>query len=95
MSGDGSAVPEYACLAAGIQARRNNRNLTQGDVAATLGFRQQSVSRWEAGTHRPTIEQMPGLTRLLRFEIHELMTLAEDAAAVTTRPAEPFGSFWS
>ncbi len=84
------SAPKYADLAAAIQARRIDRNLTQGEVASTLGFRQQSVSRWEAGTHRPTIEQIPALARLLRFEIHELMALADYGAAVTTRPAESF-----
>ena len=47
----------YGALAAKIVEGRTALGFTQASFAAELGFRQQAVSRWEAGTHRPTVEQ--------------------------------------
>ena len=49
------APQHYAALAAKIVEGRTARGFTQAEFAAELGFKQQAVSRWEAGTHRPTV----------------------------------------
>lgn len=40
-------------LGAKIAKARGDAGLTQTELARILGIKQQSVSRWEAGTHRP------------------------------------------
>ncbi len=39
--------------------------MSQIAFAATLSLKQQAISRWEAGTHRPDIEQIPALAKLI------------------------------
>jgi DNA-binding transcriptional regulator YiaG len=36
-----------------IQALRRHLGLTQGELAATLGTRQQTISEWETGMYKP------------------------------------------
>ena len=40
----------------------------QRDLGAALGFAQQSISRWEAGTSRPRSGEMPRLVRALKLK---------------------------
>jgi DNA-binding transcriptional regulator YiaG len=39
--------------AAGVRALRRHLGLTQQELAAELGTRQQTVSEWETGMYRP------------------------------------------
>lgn len=39
--------------AAGVRALRRHLGLTQQELAAELGTRQQTVSEWETGIYRP------------------------------------------
>ena len=80
--------PKYACLAQAIVAGRGCRR-TQSELATELGVKQQSVSRWEAGTHRPTVDQIPRLAAALGREPHELMTLAGYGVLVSAAPTKP------
>lgn len=77
---------KYADLAQAIVAGRGSRR-TQSELATDLGVKQQSVSRWEAGTHRPTVDQIPRLAAALGREPHELMTLAGYGVPVSAAPA--------
>lgn len=72
---DPSAQP-YADLAAKIVEGRTARGATQAAFAAELGFKQQAVSRWEAGAHRPTVTQIPALAALIDVDVATLMQLA-------------------
>ncbi|HBK04686.1 MAG TPA: hypothetical protein DDZ81_02350 [Acetobacteraceae bacterium] len=66
----------YAPLAAKIVEGRIVLGVTQAAFAAELGFKQQAVSRWEAGTHRPTVAQIPALAALIDVDVATLMQLA-------------------
>jgi DNA-binding transcriptional regulator YiaG len=55
--------------AEGVRALRQHLGLTQEELSARLGMRQQTVSEWEVGKHRPR-----GASRTL------LTTIAEQAA---------------
>jgi transcriptional regulator with XRE-family HTH domain len=85
-----SDAPRYAALAAKIIAGRTAFGLTQAAFAAELGFRQQAVSRWEAGTHRPAVDQIPVLAALLKDDVASIMRLAEYGSAVTTSLSAQF-----
>jgi putative transcriptional regulator len=54
--------------AEGVRALRQHLGLTQEELSARLGMRQQTVSEWEVGKHRPR-----GASRTL------LTTIAEQA----------------
>lgn len=71
-----STKPRFGQLARAISSARQQAQLTQGGLARVLGIKQQSVSRWEAGTHRPGIDQMAALARALDLDEASLLRLA-------------------
>ncbi|MDO8608057.1 MAG: helix-turn-helix domain-containing protein [Phaeospirillum sp.] len=79
--------PPYAALAEKIVRGRAACGLTQAELAAALGFRQQTVSRWEAGTHRPKSDELGALAKLIGEDLATLMGLAGHGAV--TRGALP------
>jgi transcriptional regulator with XRE-family HTH domain len=87
------AAPEsrFHALAAVIAAARQDHLLTQGALARALKVTQQSVSRWEAGTHRPSVEQIPELAAALELDPDELRLIAGYAMSASPRaPHFPF-----
>lgn len=84
------ALP-YASLAALLAEARTGAGLTQRALAKVLGIQQQSVSRWEAGTHRPAIDQIESLATALGVSQATLLSHAGISAPplVTTAPLLP------
>jgi transcriptional regulator with XRE-family HTH domain len=80
----------YAALAAKIVEGRTALGFTQAAFAAELGFKQQAVSRWEAGTNRPTIAQIPALAALIRDDVATLMQLADYGSPVSASLSTQF-----
>jgi transcriptional regulator with XRE-family HTH domain len=76
-------APKYKELGATITDARLRAELTQSALARALEIKQQSVSRWEAGTHRPAIDQMDVLAKTLKVPITTLLRLA----GTDSRPA--------
>ncbi|AIC31306.1 helix-turn-helix domain-containing protein (plasmid) [Rhizobium etli bv. mimosae str. IE4771] len=74
----------YGELAAKITESRMRLGLSQTELAAELGLKQQAISRWEAGTHRPSVDQVPALAKLIEDESSTLMTLAGYGQPVTS-----------
>lgn len=61
----------------------------QKDLATALEVRQQSVSRWEAGTHRPSLNQIGPLAKALGLPPGDLLRMADyeaPSAMALTRP---------
>lgn len=83
------SVP-YGALASTILRGRKAANLNQGDLAGFLGIKQQSVSRWEAGTHRPDVGQIPAIATAIRADTDELMYLAGYGVPVSITAPLPF-----
>lgn len=77
-----NAEPKFSSLAARIVQGRARAHLTQGELATNLGVKQQAVSRWEAGTHRPSVDQIPRLAAVIEEPASELMTEARYAAPI-------------
>ena len=71
---------KFAALSARITQGRIRAHLTQGELATNLGIKQQAVSRWEAGTHRPSVDQIPRLAAVIDESASDLMTEAGYAA---------------
>jgi len=89
MESDQTTRP-YTTLAAKIVEGRTALGFTQATFAAQLGFRQQAVSRWEAGTHRPTVAQIPALAALINDDVATLMLLAGYSSPVSASLSTQF-----
>lgn len=81
----------YSRLSQLIVAAREAKLLTQGALARLLAVTQQSVSRWEAGTHRPSVDQLPAVAGALSLDVTELREAAGYSASASPRaPHFPF-----
>jgi transcriptional regulator with XRE-family HTH domain len=83
----------YPELGALIAEGRVRLGMSQTAFAAALALKQQAVSRWEAATHRPDIEQIPALAKVLDEDAARLMELAgyaqsTDASLATLFPVD-------
>ncbi len=56
-----------------LKARRNELNLTQDQVAESLGITRQTMSNWENGRSYPDIERVIGLSELYALSLDELL----------------------
>ncbi|CAM3574057.1 helix-turn-helix domain-containing protein [Erysipelothrix anatis] len=56
-----------------IAAQRKQRNLTQGELAETLGVSHQAVSSWENGLTSPDIGKLSELSQIFSISIDELL----------------------
>lgn len=58
-------------IAAQIRELRRSRGLSQEGLAAQLGVATNTISRWETGTYRPSIEDLERLARFFEVSIQE------------------------
>ena len=72
------------------KAREDSGILTQQDLADRLRVTQQTVSRWEAGTHRPRANQLPSIAAALHLNVGDLRRLVGDDDAATPGVVLPF-----
>jgi transcriptional regulator with XRE-family HTH domain len=59
-----------------LRSRRAELRLNQRDLAAQLGVKQQTVSRWESGTALPRPDRVAQLAKALGFNRGDLLRLA-------------------
>jgi len=57
-----------------IRALREDRKMTQRELAERLSVSDKAVSKWETGRGLPDITQLPGLASALGVSVAELMT---------------------
>lgn len=62
-----------------IKQLRQERDLTQEDVATHLGISFQSISKWERGDGYPDITMLPALSNYFGISIDELLGINEIA----------------
>lgn len=70
---------------------RKKQGLTQLELAERLFVSRQAISGWEAGTSRPSTENLQSLSRLFNIPLETLLddsAEAEPAAAQEKLPAE-------
>jgi DNA-binding transcriptional regulator YiaG len=67
--------------AEGVRALRQHLGLTQEELSARLGMRQQTVSEWEVGKHRPR-----GASRTLLSTLAEQASFTYGSASVPRNP---------
>lgn len=56
-----------------IKKFRNEKGLTQHQLAKNLGYSEQSVARWENGISEPSLEQLIALSKYFQISIDELI----------------------
>lgn len=56
---------------------RKKKNLTQDDLAILLDISDKSVSKWENGSSRPTIENLKKLSNIFEITLDELIEIEE------------------
>lgn len=64
-----------------IRKYRQQRNMTQTELAACLNITPQAVSRWEMGISYPDITMLPGISEVLRVSADELLSIGPLAQA--------------
>ena len=74
-----------------IAKLRQNKNMTQQQLAAALSVSHQAVSKWETGAALPDVQTLVALTRLFGITIEQLLEgeVLEDRVE-PPRPASPF-----
>ncbi|HZK98732.1 MAG TPA: restriction endonuclease [Caulobacteraceae bacterium] len=81
----------YPLLGQAIARARVTAGLAnQRDLALRLDVSQQSISRWEAGTHRPRPEQVADLAATLKLNAGEMSRMAGYAPLPTVTSVQPF-----
>jgi len=66
---------------------RRSQNITQVEMAATLGVSQQTINSYEVGRRRIPVSALPTLARSLGVSLEELF--GDDAAAAKKRGPAP------
>ena len=61
-----------------IKLYRENRKMTQNDLADTLGVSAGTISKYESGSLEPSIESIKRLAELFEISIDELLNDKED-----------------
>ena len=80
--------------AATIRQSRKSRGLTQAELAASLGCRQQTISEWELGMYEPKnayqklLSLFFGSTPVAKEEIPVTNTWEENKGTEITKPAQ-------
>ena len=64
-----------------LQVLRRKNNLTQAEVAITLGVSASSVAKWETTNTFPRAELLPALADLLHCSIDDLFGRGEEGRA--------------
>jgi transcriptional regulator with XRE-family HTH domain len=85
-----ASTPYYAFGKALAAARLAAKIESQKDLAMRLGVTQQSVSRWEAGTHRPRPAQLPAIAAALGLNVGDLRILIGDEGVPAVSTVTPF-----
>ena len=74
-----------------IAKLRQNKNMTQQQLAAALNVSHQAVSKWETGAALPDVQTLMALTRLFGITMEQLLNgeVPEDRVE-PSKPASPF-----
>ena len=83
-----------------IATLRQNRNMTQQQLAATLNVSHQAVSKWENGAALPDVQTLMDLTRLFGITMEQLLSGEVPQDRLNNRspleePIQNIGSFFN
>lgn len=75
-----------------LSNRRQDRNMTQEELAGRLGITPQAVSKWERSVSLPDLSMLSDLARLLEVSTDWLLGLSDQRMAETDCPDEGTGA---
>ena len=83
-----------------IATLRQDRNMTQQQLAATLNVSHQAVSKWENGAALPDVQTLMDLTRLFGITMEQLLSGElpqdrEEARSPLEEPIQNIGTFFN
>ena len=73
-----------------IAKLRQNRNMTQQQLAAALNVSHQAVSKWETGAALPDVQTLMALTGLFGITVEQLLNDEVPEDRLGAKPASPF-----
>lgn len=56
-----------------IEEYRIRKNLTQRELAHRIGCTQIDISRYESGTHKPNVERLQKMAKILGVSMEDLL----------------------
>jgi transcriptional regulator with XRE-family HTH domain len=77
----------YATLGARIAEQRKARNITQVELAATLGIAQQTMAHYEGGVSRIAVQTLLDVAQALQISVEELIGINAKRSASKRGPA--------
>lgn len=75
MASTGASSPIAATIGANLRAAREQRGLTQRELALILGRPFMAISRWERGEHRPSDANLIAIAEALELDVAELFRM--------------------
>ena len=72
-----------------LKELREERNLTQSDVAVAVGTSQKNISRWENESNEPTASFLIMLANYLQCSIDFLLERSDDFGNITIHTEKP------
>ncbi len=82
-----------------LKQKRQDKNLTQKDLAKKLFISESAISKWEKNIARPDITLLPKLSEILEVSEHELITASIDEKSreekVQAKKWRAFSMSWS
>lgn len=76
-------------LGESIYRLRTEKNMSQGDLADSLGVSRQSVSKWENGNSTPDLDKLVKMAKLFGVTLDELVSGETGSASPFEGPARP------
>ena len=68
-----------------LKTMREAVNITQAELAKTLGLKQSSVAMWETGKSVPKTTDLPKLAKVLNVSVEEIINCFKIKRAASNR----------
>jgi len=60
-----------------LKEKRQERGITQNDLAVRVGVKRNTVCQWETGSRQPRVELLPKIAAILECSVDELLGITK------------------
>ena len=60
-----------------LREKRQERGITQNDLAVRVGVKRNTVCQWETGSRQPRVELLPKIASILGCTVDELLGITK------------------
>lgn len=60
-----------------LREKRQERGITQNDLAVRVGVKRNTVCQWETGSRQPRVELLPKIAAILGCTVDELLGITK------------------